>query len=102
VSFWRQGFPLWSISFKLCGGFGQRQASGISIMPLSARIPQEIERFLEYVTNFIFSAYLFSEFIWVNGIKNNLNLQWKSFLMLFKVKDILLFWTMKDDTKGFF
>lgn len=71
-------------------------------MPLSVRIPQEIERFLEYVTNFIFSAYLFSEIVLVNVIKNNLNLQWKSFLMLFKVKDILLFRVLKDDSKGFF
>ena len=33
----------------------------------------------------------FSEIVLVNGIKNNLNLQWKSFLMLFKVKGIKLF-----------
>jgi len=71
-------------------------------MPLSVRIPQEIERFLEYVTNFILPAYFFSEIVLVNGIKNNLNLQWKSFLMLFKVKDILLFRVLKDDSKGFF
>jgi hypothetical protein len=67
----------------LLGGLSPGQPDGISIIPSSVSIPQEIDLFLEYVTNFICQSFLeYHNLCNGNGNKNNLNFQQESFLIL--------------------